>query len=114
MRKLLTICALFGGLSGLGLAETWTGNLMDADCLHRHHASKTCDAKPSTTNYLLDVNGTQYRLDHKSSYDAKSAMQSRADKVSNPDATKAVPVQATVTGYVKKDGKIRANIIAVR
>ena len=114
MRKLFTICAMLGGLSGFAMAETWTGTLLDANCLHRHHATRACDAKPSTTSYILDVNGTNYRLDGKSSYDAQGVMQARADKTSNPDATKATPVNATITGRLRSNGRIRAEIIEVQ
>jgi hypothetical protein len=96
------------------MAETWNGVLLDANCLHKHANSESCDAKPTTMAYVLDVNGTRYRLDGRSNDAAKSAMQSREDKTSNPDATKAVPVHAQVTGHLKKDGKIRADVVAVQ
>jgi hypothetical protein len=114
MRKLLTLCSMFGALSGIAMAETWSGTLLDANCLHRHTNSRSCDAKSTTYSYVLDVNGTRYRLDGRSNDAAKSAMESRADKSSNPDATKAVPVHAQVTGHLKKDGKIRADVVAVQ
>jgi hypothetical protein len=113
MRKLLTTCALLGTLSGLGLATTWSGTLLDATCANRHH-TKSCDARPSTTAFVLDVNGTRYRLDAKSNDEARSAMRARADKASNPDATKAVPVNAIVTGRMRSNGKIRAQTVAVQ
>jgi hypothetical protein len=114
MRNLITMCAMLAGLSGIGLAATtWTGTLLDANCAHRH-STRTCDAKTTTTAFLLDVNGVKYRLDAKSSYDARSAMQARADKANNPDATKAVPVTATITGRMRSNGKIRADIISVQ
>lgn len=114
MRKLLTICAMAGALSGLGLAETWQGTLLDANCTHRHHGTKSCDAKKSTTAFLLDVNGKQYVFDSRSNDEARSVMEARSDKVSNPDATKAVPVNAKVTGEMRSNGKIRASMIEVQ
>jgi hypothetical protein len=41
-------------------------------------------------------------------------MEARSDKVSNPDATKAVPVNAKVTGEMRSNGKIRASMIEVQ
>lgn len=114
MRKLITTCAMFGALAGVAMAETWSGTLMDANCLHRHHATRSCDARPRTTAFVLDQNGTRYRLDGRSNDAAHSAMLSRADKTNNPDATKAVPVQATITGHIRNNGKIRADTVAVR
>ena len=114
MRRLLTIGAMFGALSCLAMADTWDGTLLDANCLHRHHGARSCDAKRSSTAFLLDVNGTRYRLDAKSNDETRSAMQARADKATNPDATKAVPVHATVTGRMRSNGKIHATIVAVQ
>jgi hypothetical protein len=105
---------MFGALTGIGLADTWNGTLLDASCLHRHHSSKSCDAKPSTVAYVLDVNGTCYRPDARSNDETKSAMESRADKAPNPDATKAVRVHAEITGHMRSNGKIRADIVAVQ
>jgi hypothetical protein len=114
MRKLLTTCALLSTLSGLGLAETWNGTLLDANCSARHHATKSCDAKPSTAAFALDVNGKTYRLDTKSNDDARSVMKARADKATNPAATKAVPVTATIKGTLRSSGKIHAKTIEVQ
>jgi hypothetical protein len=114
MRKLITTCAMFGALSGVALAETFSGTLLDANCLQRHHATRSCDAKPSTMAFVLDSNGTRYRLDGRSNDAAHSAMRSRADKAWNPDATKAVPVQATITGHIRRNGKIRADVVGVQ
>lgn len=113
MRKLITIGALAAGLSGIGMAATWEGTLLDANCA-RHHEAKACDAKPSSTAFLLDVNGTRYKLDAKSNHDASSAMRSRADRASNPYATKATPVNAKITGQLRRSGKIHADIVAVQ
>jgi len=114
MRKLLTTCVLFGTLSGLGLAATWNGTLLDATCSNRHHGAKACDARPSTTAFLLDVNGKRYALDTKSNDEARSVMKARADKATNPEATKATPVNATITGRIKSNGHIRAQTIEVQ
>ena len=114
MRKLVTICAMLTALSGLAVAETWNGTLLDADCSKRHHDTKACDAKTSTTAFLLDVNGTKYKLDYRSNDEAMSVMEARADKANNPDATKSVPVQAKITGRMRSNGKIRAQIIEVQ
>ena len=114
MRKILTICATFGALSCLAMADTWHGTLQDANCIHRHHETRSCDAKTSTTAFLLDVNGTQYRLDAKSNDETRSAMEARADKASNPFHTKAVPVLANIRGRLRSNGKIRASIVEVQ
>ena len=96
------------------MAETWNGTLMDATCAHRHNGTKTCDAKKSTTNFLLDVNGTKYKLDRASNDRARSVMEARSDTASNPYATKATPVNATITGKMHGSGKIHADTIEVQ
>lgn len=113
MRKLITICAMCGAFTGLALAETWNGTLLNSTCVSRH-TEKSCDAKPSTLTFVLEVNGTQYKLDGASNERAHAAMQSRADRASNPDATKSTPVNAKVTGRIKEDGKIHADTIEIQ
>jgi hypothetical protein len=63
---------------------------------------------------MLDSNGTKYTLDNASNDRAREAMKSRADRASNPDATKATPVTAKVTGSVKSDGHIHADVIELQ
>ena len=107
MRKLMTIFTMLGALSGLGLAETWSGTLLDADCYHRHQDTKACDAKRSTTAFLLDSNGVKYRLDFRSNDEARSAVMELHNH-------KATPITATITGRTRSNGKIRGDIIAVQ
>ena len=73
MRQLLTICATLGALSGLALADTWSGRLVDAHCANRN-GTNACEAKRSTGKFLLDVNGTTYQLDRRTNQDVRSAM----------------------------------------
>src|SRR6516225_9509284 len=98
MRKLITTCAIFAGLSTLGLAETWTGTLLDANC-GRRHASATCDVKLSTTAFVLEDNGTRHVLDHKSNYDAHMLLLNRDRNA--PKVNGETPVTATITGQMK-------------
>jgi hypothetical protein len=114
MRKIMTICAMLGAFSALGLAENWNGTLLNAVCVDQHKTTKSCDARPSTETFILDVNGTQYRLDGASNERAREAMKSRADRASNPEATKATPVNAKVTGELRGSGKIHADLIEVQ
>jgi hypothetical protein len=114
MRKFMTICAMCGVFSVLGLAETWNGTLMDATCYARHGSSRSCDARPSTQNFMLEVNGTRYKFDGATNERARAAMRDRADRAANPDATKATPVNAKVTGNMRSSGKIHAETIELQ
>jgi hypothetical protein len=114
MRKILTICAMAASFSALAWAETWSGTLLDATCQARNAGTKACDATPTSTTFILNVNGTQYKLDNASNDRAREAMRSRADRATNPDATKSTPVNVKVTGTVKSDGHIHADLIEIQ
>ena len=107
MKKLLTICATLGALSGLGMADTWSGTLLDAHCANRN-SSKACQAKRSTGKFLLDVNGATYRLDYRTNQDVRSAM------LETKGITKHGPVTAVMTGRLRSNGKIDAETIAIQ
>jgi hypothetical protein len=113
MRRLMTIGAIVAGLSAIGSAETWSGTLLDANCA-RHSSAKTCDAKRTSGAYMLDVNGTRYRLDSASNEEVRSVLDARADKASNPHATKAKPISATVKGRMRSSGRIHATEVDVQ
>jgi hypothetical protein len=106
MRKLLTVCATLGALSGLALADSWSGTLVDAHCANRN--GNACDAKRSTGKFLLDVNGTTYRLDFRTNQDVHSAM------METKGLTRGAPVTATVTGRLRNNGTIDAETIALQ
>lgn len=106
MKKFFTICAALGALSGLGLADNWSGTLLDAHCAARK-SNEPCYAKRSSSHYVLDVNGTKYRLDGPTTTDVRSAMVEQKIKMKN-----GAPM-ATITGTVRKDGRIHGHTIAV-
>lgn len=87
------------------MADTWTGTLLDARCANRNEA---CVAKRSSSRFVLDVNGTKYRLDYKTNQDFRSAL------METKGMGKGSPVNATVTGRVRSDGRIHAETIAVQ
>jgi hypothetical protein len=107
MKKLLTICATLGALSGLAMADSWSGTLLAEHCSN-DNAAKACDAKLSTGKFLLDVNGTKYRLDYHSNQDIHSAI------LETKGITKNGPVTATITGRMRSNGKIDAETIAIQ
>ena len=107
MKKVLTIFATLGALSGLAMADSWSGTLLDAHCANRT-ATKACEARHSTSRFLLDVNGTTYRLDGRTNQDVRSAM------LEAKGLSKHSPVTATVTGRLRSNGKIDAETIAIQ
>jgi hypothetical protein len=107
MRKLLTIGAMLGALSGLAMADKWTGTLMDSRCANRS-GDQTCSATRSSGNYVLDVNGTKYRLDAHTNRDMRSALLERKHSM------KKDPSAVTIEGQIRSDGRIHANTIGMQ
>ena len=107
MRKLIMSGAILTALAGLGLADTWTGALLDAHCSSRH-ATEACSVKRSTSRFVIDVNGTKYRLDGRTNSDMRSAVREAKD------FKKGQPVTATITGEMSSSGRIHAHTIAVQ
>jgi hypothetical protein len=107
MRKLFAICATLGALSGLAMADTWTGTLMDAHCANRS-GDQACYAKRSSVRYVLDVNGTKYRLDAHTNRDVRSALLERKHSM------KSDPSMVTIEGQLRSDGSIHAHTIGLQ
>ena len=114
MRKLLTIGAMFAGLSGLAMAESWSGMLLDQGCAHHKDSTKSCIAKPSSAGYVLDVNGQQYKFDTKSNDMVRRVLESRRDRSADHHELKSEPVNADITGRLGDSGHIHADKIEIR
>ncbi len=106
MRKLFTICAALGALSGLGLADTWSGTLLDAHCANAK-SNQPCYARRSSAHYLLDVNGTKYRLDGTTTSNVRSAIVEEKIKTKG-----GVAPTATIEGSMR-NGRIHGHTVAV-
>lgn len=102
MRCLLTLAASAAVFSGLALADTWNGRLVDANCTSQDKAAKECDAGANTTAFLLVVDGKAYQLDDAGNRKVLDAMKSRADRAADPNSPKRTSVLAKVSG--DKDG----------
>jgi hypothetical protein len=109
MQKLLTIGTMFAALSGFAMAETWSGTLVDANCVKHHKATKSCDAKGSTTVFALDADGKTYYLDTASNDAARQTLASRKE-----DGNKSKPVGATIVGKTRSSGKLHAERIELQ
>jgi hypothetical protein len=115
MRKLLFLCGILAGFSALALADDWNGKLLDASCYDKHQAQESCEAKASTTAFLLDVNGTVFHLTEGSNSMISEAMKSRADRSRNPGAPeKGAAVNAKVTGTLTGKDHIKVEKIEIQ
>jgi hypothetical protein len=114
MRKLLTLCGIVTAFSALALADNWSGKLLDASCYEKHQSQESCEAKASTTAFLLDVNGTVYHLTEGSNNMISEAMKSRADRSRNPDTPPKGIVNAKVTGTLTGKDHIKIETIEIQ
>jgi hypothetical protein len=111
MRRLLLITAFFGLFAALGLADTYTGKLIDASCLSQAKPTlATCQPTSTTTAFaLVDDSQKVYKLDEKGNAKAADALKNRADRSADPNASKA---GADVV-VAKITGSMNANVITV-
>jgi hypothetical protein len=115
MRKFLVLCGILAGFSALAVADDWNGKLLDASCYEKHQAQESCNAKATTTAFLLDVNGTIYHLTEGSNNMISEAMKSRADRSRNPDTpAKGSDVAAKVTGTLTGKEHIKVEKIEIQ
>jgi hypothetical protein len=101
MQRLLILTAFLGAFAALGMAETYSGKLIDVTCLSQQKPTiQTCQPTASTTAFaLVDDNSRVYKLDEAGNAKAANAMKSRADRSSDPSAPKAAAVvMAKITG----------------
>jgi hypothetical protein len=107
MRKLMTICATLGMLSGLAMADTWTGTLMDAHCASRH-SNEACYARRSSGRFVINVNGKAYHLDGSTNQNVRSSL------LEMKGLHRDTPLTATITGRLRSNGRIHGHTIAVQ
>lgn len=84
----------------LGLAETWTGKLVDAACMQEQKNIKACAPTSSTTAFLVVVSGKAYRLDDAGNGKAAEALKNRADR-SAPGAPATADISAKISGSLE-------------
>jgi hypothetical protein len=100
MRRILKLGAFCAILSGLALAETWSGKLMDANCADQQ---KACDPASTTTAFSIAVAGKVYKLDDAGNAKAVEALRNRADRSKDPSVP-SNQITAKVSGTL--DGEI--------
>ena len=103
MRSILILCACTAILSGLALAESWTGRLIDASCYDQQKSATACDPTSSTTKFALVVSGQPVKLDDAGNSQAAEALKSRADRSTDPNAAAGKQVAAKVSGTKEGD-----------
>jgi hypothetical protein len=113
MRRLITLAASAVVFSGLAMAATWTGRLVDANCQNQDKTAKECDAGASTTVFLLVVDGKSYQLDDSGNRKIMEAMKNRADRASDPNNPKPSTITAKVSGD-KNGDVIKVNSVELQ
>jgi len=110
MRRLLTLAAFLGVFAALGLADTYTGKLIDAACLDKPNPTLgTCQPNSTSTKFaLVDNSQKVYKLDDNGNNKAAAALKGRADRSSDPKAEGKVEIV-----MAKISGTINGNIVTV-
>jgi len=84
------------------LAETWSGKLVDANCMDQQKNMKACNPTGTTTAFLVTVNGKTYKLDDAGNAKAAEALKNRADRTA-PNAPTTSEISAKITGTKEGD-----------
>jgi hypothetical protein len=112
MRRIPVLVTLAAGFAALALAESWSGNLLDASCYEKQKTAASCEATVMTTAFALDVSGKVYKLDESGNSKASAALKNRADRA-EPGKTASPIVMAKVDG-MEKGGTIAVETINVQ
>jgi hypothetical protein len=112
MRRIPVLITLAAGFSALALAESWSGNLLDATCYDKAKSAESCEATTMTTSFAIDVSGKVYKLDEAGNSKATAALKNRADRA-EPGKTQSPIVMAKVEG-TEKSGTITVQNLDVQ
>jgi hypothetical protein len=100
MRRVLILTACLGLFALLGMAESYTGNLIDASCMDKPNPTvANCQPSAATSAFAL-VDSTQkvYKLDDKGNAKAAEAMKTRTNRSTDPNSGKPDAVKVKITG----------------
>jgi hypothetical protein len=114
MLRLFTLSAMLLVASAFAFGETWTGKLVDANCIAQDQ-SAACTPNVSTTSFALVASGKAMNLDeagNKKAAEALKASNNGAERAKDPNALNG-QVIATVTGTQDGD-KIKVETIQVQ
>jgi len=98
MKKLLSLLALGSAFTALGLAEEWSGKLLDATCHDQKNDATVCEPTSNSATFVLNVSGKVYRFNEAGNQKTIAALKNRADRAADPKSIPPAAVQAKVTG----------------
>ncbi|HEY2012959.1 MAG TPA: hypothetical protein VGH38_05625 [Bryobacteraceae bacterium] len=111
---MLTLCAVVAVFSALALAESYTGRLVDANCMIQQQKSASCDPTGATTSFAIIVSGKAYRFDEAGNTKAANALKNRADRSADPNHMPTPQVAARVMGTADTNGNLKVDTIEVQ
>jgi hypothetical protein len=114
MRRVMTICMLAAAFTGLALAESWSGRLVDSTCYDQQKNVAACDPTSATTTFALSVSNKIYKLDDAGNTKAMEAIKNRADRSTDPNKPPVTEVNAKVTGTKGTDEILKVEAIEVK
>ena len=113
MRRVLSLLGVVAVFSGLALAETFHGKLIDVSC-HNLDKSAACDPTATTSMFALNVGGKFYNLDDAGNAKAVEAIKNRADRAADPAKPASAAVNAKVTGTKEAGDILKVESIEVQ
>ena len=114
MRRSVPLFAMLAVFSGLALAESWQGRLLDATCFDEHKTAAACDATGTTTTFTLFVSNKAYKLDDAGNGKVVEAMKSRADRSSDPSKPLTGMVMAKITGTTDGENILKVETVEIQ
>lgn len=117
MRRILTLCAFVSIFTALAMAETWTGRLMDANCIDQQQkgaGANACDPTSATTSFAIVVSGQTYKFDDAGNAKAADALKTRADRSADPSKTPSPQISAKVSGTKDGGNTLKVDTIEVQ
>jgi hypothetical protein len=114
MRRFLTLCAVVTAFSALAMAESWTGRLVDANCMDQQKSATACDPASSTTMFALVAKGQTLKLDDAGNAKAIEALKGRADRSTDPSKSPSAQVAAKISGTKDGESTLKVETIEVQ
>jgi len=117
MGKILTICAIAALFASMALAETYSGQLIDANCYDQQAGQKdvaACVPTSATSSFALMANDHIYKLDEQGNTKAAAALKDRADRMTDPDKAAKTNITAKVTGTIETGNTLKVETLEVQ
>jgi len=111
MRSIVKIVALLAICAAFASAESWSGRLLDANCVDQQKTA-SCDPTTATVAFAINVSGKTYKLDDAGNAKAVEAMKTHGHS-SKEGAAPAAPGAASTAITAKVSGALDGEVVKV-